>query len=142
ARSVELAGPSQGDVTRDALHRVDWIAQAQPQAAGAALEGRWVVVSDGSSALAQRLTEALVARGASPTHVDAAHLRDALPAGHVVCVWDAHEESVPEAAVRFASEGLAIAKALVEAPSKGQRLWWVTRGAIAASDREDVPALA
>ena len=125
----------QGPETASALYRVDWMTSANPPL-GVAPSGRCLVVAAVSDAMADAVVERLRGLGAACERVDLAGLTAVLPAEHVVCLWcRTEEEADAAAAARMSSEGLAVAQLLAK-QEQSARLWWVTRGAVAATARE------
>ncbi len=117
----------------DALYRIEWPgapAAADPRT----VSGRWVVVSMGDEAEAGSLVEGLRQRGASANQVLISELHDRV-ADHVVCAWGMPGDG--DAAMRAAEQGLSVAHAL-NGHENAPRLWWLTRGAVAAQPDENV----
>ncbi|MCX4246643.1 type I polyketide synthase [Paraliomyxa miuraensis] len=129
-RSTFLRGDSQASA--DAFYRIDW-QEAREGTDGevAPLPGRWIVVAEAGSSRAARLATALErCVQVEPEQLEAALARHDEPAG-VVCLWDARStETVPQTALRVASEGLSIIAALREHPGTASRTWWVTSAAV------------
>src|SRR5262249_20796877 len=105
----------------------------------------WVIVAERADALALALAERLATMAVSCTRTSVGCLGDALPAEHVVCIWPRGEsdEATPEAALRLATEGLAVVQRLAKLEAtRPPRLVWVTSGAVAVSSREPVASVA
>jgi acyl transferase domain-containing protein/NADPH:quinone reductase-like Zn-dependent oxidoreductase/NAD(P)-dependent dehydrogenase (short-subunit alcohol dehydrogenase family)/acyl carrier protein len=140
-RQADLAslGRPDAEAVPDAFHRLEWPVVDAPARPKPPPAGRWAVVVEGERAAASALADALRAAGASAEEVDVAKLHDAV-ADHVVCVWDGGAGDA-EAAIRAATAGLAVARAVM-GRKEPPRLWWVTRGAVGVSAGEDVAASA
>ena len=123
-----------------AVHRLEWREVGSPDGVIAA-DRRWIVVAAEGSGIAAGLVAGLGRHvRTSPSGLAAALDAEAGPAG-VICAWDVDDgEHVPAAALRVASEGLAVVQAL--AGRAGHRLWWVTRGAVAVTPGEPVAVTA
>src|SRR5262249_29863117 len=69
-------------------------------------------------------------------HVERKGLAGALPADHVVCLWDDDVTTPPPtAALDLATKGLEVAQ-LLAAQTRAPRVWWMTRGAQAVEPGE------
>jgi hypothetical protein len=122
----------------DAFQRLEWPVVDAPAAAKPPKASTWAVVIGDDPAAASTLADALRGSGAACDLVAIENLHGA-NAEHVVHVWSAETDA--EAAIRDATVGLAIARALL-GRKEATRLWWVTRGAVGVSPAEDVAASA
>jgi acyl transferase domain-containing protein/acyl carrier protein len=120
----------------DAFYRLDWTATDAPTATAPAASARWAVVSIGDREAAGRIADALRAAGSTTEVVTLDALRGTR-AQHVVCAWEPRHDA--EGALRAATEGLAIFRALADR-KEATRLWWITRSAVAVQAGADVAA--
>jgi thioester reductase-like protein len=133
ADASALARLRGGAPSNDVFYRLEWRAVEAPVRA-APLTGTWAVVSLGTNAPVSSLLEGLRALGASAEHVATGD--PALQgATHVVAVCGAAGDA--EAAMRAARDALALIHALRNV-RRLPRLLWVTLGAAAVTEGEDV----
>jgi len=92
-----------------------------------ATSGRWLLVVFDDPASADTLSRGLSSAGATVEKTKLTELATATAADHVVCVWE--DLGTAQTALRVASEGLAVIRALAK-NGMSTRLWWVTRGAV------------
>jgi acyl carrier protein len=145
ARRARAALFGRSPAPADAFHQIEW--QEAPLADGPAPPGRCALVSDDDEAAAAFLA-ALGDAAPLCRRASAEELAAALPADDVVCLWSGGEDA--DSAVRAATAALAVVHRLVGARAPGEstgpaapRLWWVTRGAVAAEEGEaPVPSMA
>ncbi|HEX4446239.1 MAG TPA: acyltransferase domain-containing protein, partial [Polyangiaceae bacterium] len=121
----------------DAFYRLDW--QTTPAPARAASPSdrahSWAVVSFGDSTRAVALAVAMRDLGVPCDSHDVSEVGPALAAEHLLCVWNG--AGGPGAAMRNATEGLALVRA-VAGRTNPPRLWWVTHEAVAVTAGEAV----
>ena len=120
----------------DAFYRLDWTATDAPPPRASTAVARWAVVSIGDRDAAGRIADALRAGGSTTEVVTLDALRGTR-AQHVVCAWEPRHDA--EGALRAATEGLAIFRALADR-KEPTRVWWITRGAVAVQAGADVAA--
>ncbi|MDI1475027.1 type I polyketide synthase [Polyangium sp. y55x31] len=119
-------------------HTVAW--QELPRRAGGSI-GRFAWISDGGP-LAIEVKRALERRGVT---VEAASLDALAGFDGILRVWplpSSDGEGLAERTLALSTEALAELQALVSKERRPARIVWITRGAIATQNREDVPALA
>lgn len=111
-----------------ALYQLEWRA-APTRAQSQGPSGPWIIVAPHDASAAEALAAALREAGASAAAQTDVTALSATSADHVVCVWERGGDA--DSAMRAASEGLAVVQALAALPEP-PRLWWLTRGAVAA----------
>jgi len=140
-RRADLASLRGADtaIVPDAFYRIEWPA-VEARAKGKPSAARIAVAAVGDRVAAATLVDELRASGTSAELVEVARLNEAHAAEQVICLWDATGDA--DTALRIATEGLAVVKALARRAA-APRLWWVTRSAVAVAPGEDVaPAAA
>ncbi|MBV9949558.1 MAG: SDR family NAD(P)-dependent oxidoreductase, partial [Myxococcales bacterium] len=131
-RSGEEIGPSSGP-----LYRVAW-APAERGERAACLSGDWAVLASADHLReAQALADELGALGARARVGTLEEIAAGAPAANVVfCTPPTlRTEAAAEEAILAVGRALPVARALAE---HRVRVWWVTRGAVAAGRGEDV----
>src|SRR6185437_8983195 len=117
----------------EAFYRLAWREAPLPDAVGGLPEGGWVVVGARgamAAALCARLPNSVLT---TTTDLPAA-LAEAGKVAGIVCLWEAGaEEAPPATALRVATEGLSVVKALA-GRTPPVRLWWVTEAAVAVRE--------
>ena len=124
-----------GQAPADVFYRLEWRETPLPEVPPRQPDGHWIVVAVAGSARAARLSAHLGhASCTEPAGLVAALEREPSPAG-VICLWEAGpEEDIPAAALRVATDGLAVVHALQGHATA--RLFWVTSRAIAVEPGE------
>ncbi len=128
-----------GEPPIEAFYQLSWREAPLPAAARTQGDGIWVVVAAPASAAAAALEARLASCVVTEPAGLAATLAGATSVAGVVCLWEASAgEAPPATALRVATLGLAVVRALLDrAPV---RLWWVTPGAVAVHGGEEVRA--